>query len=65
MASRYIVIIFLALLSAAICGYIAHKNGKDPWSWALGGLLLNVFIFAVFFMARNVKETKLKPQKGD
>jgi hypothetical protein len=62
MATRYIVILVLALVSSLVAAIVAKRFGKDPWTWALIGLLANLFVFIIFFLSQNVTPVKIKPK---
>jgi len=64
MTGTIILIVALAILCSIACGVIAKRNGKDPWSWALAGFVLNLLALIIILLVKNIEKTKLKPAKG-
>jgi len=65
MTGTIILIAALAIVSAIACAVIAKRNGKDPWSWALAGLVLNLLALIFILMAKNVNPAQpTTPRRG-
>jgi hypothetical protein len=45
----YVLAALPVLAVSLFCGRLAQQNGRDPWLWALGALVFNVFALLVLW----------------
>tara|TARA_R110000822_G_scaffold306293_1_gene432464 strand:- start:637 stop:801 length:165 start_codon:yes stop_codon:yes gene_type:complete len=51
------IIIIMAVLFAAICGYVANEKNRSVIGWAFAGAMAGVFALIILAMVPTVKET--------
>lgn len=54
-----LMIVILAVISAAACAYLAHRKGRSPWAWGVLGLIGQ--LLAVIVLALLPQKTAATP----
>ncbi len=52
----YLVWLILAGVSGIVCYFIAKEKGRDPALWFAGGIIFNVFAWAVLALIKRARQ---------
>lgn len=62
--NNYVIWLILSIITGLMCYFIARKKGRSTFLWFLAWVVFNVLALAAMMGVKNLRNQRVKNQKG-